>query len=136
MNSRIKIACASLSLIVYFVAAFWLKQSYVPPVEPPGEKFELSRPFGLLDNHAFVAKAPPGFDTAANSRADESRSSIMLYENDRQLGPARSARADIANLGAGRFTDWEGRFFIFSSSDNTEPNSTGRKYWVVRSAVP
>jgi hypothetical protein len=135
MNSRIKIVCASLSLIVYFVAAFWLKQSYIPPAEPPGEKFELSRPFALLDNHAFVATAPRGLDIASNSRGD-SRSSVMLYENDRQLGPARSARADIASLGAGRFTDSEGRFIIFSSSDNTEPNTTGRKYWVVRSAGP
>ncbi|QIG92798.1 hypothetical protein [Bradyrhizobium sp. 6(2017)] len=57
-----------------------------------------------------------------------------LYEDDRLLGPANTPQQEIIDKGAGRFWLYrdEGNYFgsvlMFSSSDNTDPNTNGRKY--------
>ncbi len=57
-----------------------------------------------------------------------------LYEDDRLLGPANTPQQDIIDKGAGRFwlyrDSWNyfGPALMFSTSDNTDPNTNGRKY--------
>ena len=46
--------------------------------------------------------------------------------------PRTVVHETIAELGGGRFSHWTGEGFIFSSSDNTNPQSTGRRYWIVK----
>ncbi|WP_426441946.1 hypothetical protein [Bradyrhizobium genosp. P] len=79
-------------------------------------------------------------DLADESTADnESRSPIVIYKDDKPLGPAHSTpHTDIAALGHGRFSHWKGNYsvFVFSSSDNTDPRTNGRTYWAVKSATP
>ena len=58
-------------------------------------------------------------------------SPVMIYEDGKPLGPAHSNFADISKLGHGRFSYWTGQGFIFSTSDGSDPNSNGRRYWAV-----
>jgi hypothetical protein len=59
----------------------------------------------------------------------ESHSSLLLFEDDRPLGPAHVAHDDIRTSGAGRFAHWGARLY-FSASDNSDPRSNGRGYKV------
>jgi len=58
-------------------------------------------------------------------------SPVMIYEEGKPLGPAHSNFADISKLGHGRFSYWIGQGLIFSTSDGSDPNSNGRRYWAV-----
>jgi glycosyltransferase involved in cell wall biosynthesis/GT2 family glycosyltransferase/tetratricopeptide (TPR) repeat protein len=55
------------------------------------------------------------------------RSPLILLEDGRPLGPAHAVHADIRLLGHGRFSFWNNSLW-FSASDNTDPNSNGRRY--------
>ncbi len=58
-----------------------------------------------------------------------SDSSLVLFEDDRALGPAHVAHDDIRTAGGGRFAHWGARLY-FSASDNSDPRSNGRSYKV------
>lgn len=66
----------------------------------------------------------------ANGPLTEAR----LYEDERPLGPPNSDPQEIWAKGSGRFklyrdpTDYLAPILMFSSSDNTDPNTNGRKY--------
>lgn len=74
--------------------------------------------------HAYCARLPRLL--AAPSDA-EGRSCLVVLEDGRPLGPAHSAHADIEARGAGAFSHWLDHA-VFSSSDNTDPRSNGRRY--------
>lgn len=65
---------------------------------------------------------------------DGDLSGARLYEDDKLLGPAESDLREIETKGDGRFSlqrhAWEvhGAVLMFSTSDNTDPNTNGRKY--------
>ncbi len=78
------------------------------------------------------------FDAAALRRypADDptdehGHSPVMVYEDDKPLGPAHTNFAGISRLGHGRFSYWSRQALIFSTSDGSDPNSNGRHYWAV-----
>jgi SAM-dependent methyltransferase len=52
---------------------------------------------------------------------------LMLFEDDRPLGPAGALHDRIRDAGAGAFSVW-GNYLYFSTSDNTDPASNGRRY--------
>ena len=54
-------------------------------------------------------------------------STLRVYENGKQLGPAHSLRTDVIAHGKGRFSHW-GNNLYFSASDNTDPRTNGRSY--------
>jgi len=54
-------------------------------------------------------------------------STLKVYENGVEIGPAHSIHDDIRNVGKGRFSHWAG-FLYFSASDNSNPQTNGRKY--------
>src|SRR6185437_6658743 len=61
------------------------------------------------------------------------RASLRLYENGVRLGPANASASDIENKGQGRYRYVQanmGRILIFSTSDNSDPNTNGRTYFV------
>jgi hypothetical protein len=59
-------------------------------------------------------------------------SPILLYEDDKPLGPAVHAEIKvIAGIGEGRFTHWNHTGMIFSTTDNSDPRTNGRRYWAV-----
>jgi hypothetical protein len=119
---------------VYFPIAWWLKVSYVPvpPEESPAGVLQLARPYAKFhpDGFAFIGRASMLRSVADTPDAPQ-RSPMILYEDGKPLGPPHSVHADISKLGLGRFSHWSDAGFIFSSSDNSDPNFNRRKYWVV-----
>lgn len=68
---------------------------------------------------------------ADDPTVEHGHSPVVIYEDDKPLGPAHSTFADISKLGHGRFTFWIGQGLIFSTSDGSDPNDNGRRYWAV-----
>jgi hypothetical protein len=141
-----KLVYALVVTSAYFLTAYWLKASFIPAAHfqsgpnVAGEKLLMYRPFTNIDDSKFgVAQERQGlFGNLSDSEDDDHRSPIELYEDDKPLGPAHSSRSDIAALGQGRFSHWRknGTTLYWSSSDNSDPNTNGRAYWVVKPAVP
>jgi hypothetical protein len=76
------------------------------------------------------------FETHADANDSDTSSPIELWEDNKKLGSAHSSISDIVNLGLGRFRLEPGRgyggWLTWSSSDNTNPMTNGRTYWVVK----
>lgn len=148
LNRSTKLACAVTATAAYFLLAHWLTISYVnvsyvrPDSIAPnvaGEKVELVRPFAkFLDSDFAVIGQNHLFKELADSADNNERSTIELYENGRRLGPPHSQHADIAMIGRGRFSHWKrgNSIFVFSSSDNSNPQTNGRAYWAVKPDAP
>jgi hypothetical protein len=97
------------------------------------ESITLRPPFQPIaeSKFAFVA-APDGFNQLADTPTDPERSPFLLYEDDRKLGPSHSSYKSVVTIGNGRFLHWINNGFIFSASDNSDPNTNGRSYRLVR----
>ena len=57
-------------------------------------------------------------------------SPLELYEDYVRLGPGQSTFSEIAEEGRGHFAHAP-TSIAFSASDNSDPNTNGRKYWAV-----
>ena len=110
-----------LAVTLYFDACFG-------PFCPQGRSFAMKPPFSSGGVLSYIATAAvPG---ASDDTTAPRRSNYSLCENDRLLGPAHSDHAEISELGGGRFSHW-GSGLIFSTSDNSDPNTNGRTYRLV-----
>lgn len=75
--------------------------------------------------HAYHVSLPnvPNSD----SEAAPFRSTLILFEDGLELGPAHTWHAEIELAGGGRYSHWD-RGLIFSSGDNSSPLTNGRSY--------
>ena len=71
----------------------------------------------------------PQFAAEADDCSSES-SSLLLFEDDLCLSPARSAHDAIATTGRGAYSHWD-KSLLFSTSDGSDPTTNGRSYVVV-----
>ena len=110
---------------VSFGITLFLLQRFGGPVDCKSDDLiALKPPFGSYGGKAFDAPVRArGGDSTENARA----STLMLCEDQKQLGPAHSLHDDIRTIGRGRYSHW-GSDVIFSSSDNSDPNTNGRRY--------
>lgn len=109
-------------LAIYFPVAVYLHYSYVPKPDPP-KAATLAGPFRKLDNKAYQALMP-GLDGLADFDSAPTRSTVTVFENGRQLGPAHS----LKTIADGSYSHRRGSGIIFSASDNSDPNTNGRTY--------
>jgi hypothetical protein len=137
----IRLVCAVVAIVTYFLVAYWLQLDYVPPAvshaEPKvvGEKVLLQRPFARFMNSDFAVIArDEKFSGLADSVDNNERSPIEVFEDEKRLGPPHSVHKDIWAVGRGRYSHWrnDGAIFVFSSSDNSDPQTNGRAYWAVK----
>lgn len=145
-NKITKPACAVVAICIYFAAALWLQSTYAPDPNFAfgpnvlGEKIRLVPPFLPISDSQFAVMIQRYklFDELADSDDNATRSTIELYENNTRLGPAHSPYNEIAGLGRGRFSHLRrnGTTVYWSSSDNTDPATNGRAYWLVRPFRP
>jgi hypothetical protein len=116
---------------VYFPIAFYLKYSYVP--EPARAAYNTAKfkPWPRSDprTKAYIFDVPE-YDQLADSGSNRSGSPLIVYENDRPLGPAHSGHESIQKDGHGRYSHWKSIGLIFSTSDNSDPNTNGNSYTV------
>jgi hypothetical protein len=75
--------------------------------------------------HSYVVKEP--FGTPGDSLAAPRSSTLRLYEDGVELGPAHSRHSDIRSSGQGRFSHWLDVLY-FSSSDRSDPTTNRRRY--------
>ncbi|MGY8631858.1 class I SAM-dependent methyltransferase, partial [Bradyrhizobium sp. 14AA] len=86
-----------------------------------------------VELNSFRLQLSPRFAPGDDEECSD-RSMLRLFEDGRELGPAHSAHADVARLGAGRFSHWA-RDLLFSSSDGQDPRHNGRRYVVIAEAA-
>ncbi len=116
-NARIVIGSALFALVS---SAFL----YLLPASPIDRNL-LRGSFYYFKGHAF--QIPVKY-------LDGELNAARLYEDDKLLGPANSDRQEIVTKGGGRFqvfrdnTSFFGPVLLLSTSDNSNPNTNGRKY--------
>jgi hypothetical protein len=81
-----------------------------------------------IPGHAFLSDLIYPED----SNAWRNSSTLEIFEDGLRLGPAHALHSEIAALGSGRYSHWQG-YLVFSSSDNTDPRSNGRIYSIRQS---
>jgi len=113
-------------LLAYVPAAIILSKRSLP------DAAILSGPFiRYANSNAFMS-----FPVLPGALADEEnhrgQSTLALYEDETLLGPAHSTNLDVQVDGRGRFSYWRHgtKMLLFSTSDNSDPNTNGRTYRV------
>ena len=82
--------------------------------------------------HGYVVKQD--FGTLSDSSSNSSASTLRIFENGVEMGPAHSAHISVRFTGNGRFSHW-GNNLYFSASDNSDPTTNGRKYTFLRNSA-
>ncbi len=135
-NRATKTVLALVAIAAYFGLAAWSTASF-DDFTPKGKVVvRLYRPYEKFGNgtHAVISHEwteRGSLADLADSVDNNERSPVVIYEDGRALGPAHCAHEDIAQLGEGRYSHWRGQGYVFSASDNSDPNSNGRHYWAV-----
>jgi hypothetical protein len=119
--SRVVLLCLGI-YAVYLPIAWYLDRTYVP----------IKAPAGAVTVIGGIRREPDsGFAYFGITGADQLKGHVEIYENNTPLGPADAPYNDVRTLGRGRYTHREGGF-AFSATDNTDPRTNGRHYWIVR----
>lgn len=134
--SRSTILLTALAGVSIYFALAAHQVAYVPPSPPqPAGRIvvRLWPPFDRIGFASFAKRQLSALGDVGDREdiEDDDRSPVVIYEDVQPLGPPHSNFADISTLGAGRFTHWRRQGITFSTSDNTDPNMNGRRYWAV-----
>jgi hypothetical protein len=86
----------------------------------------LRGPFLPNEGHCWTTHLPR-LRHMADSPESPQRSPLMLYENGVPFLDAHELHRDIRTEGRGLFSHWQD-FLYFSTSDNSDPNTNGRRY--------
>jgi hypothetical protein len=138
MGQTLKIiGIAMAAFAVYLPAAFLVGRNYTPKPTPDGAAMEMLLVITPVHRHAYRAQTYT-LASYADSDLNNQRSPVIVYEDMTPLGPGRAQRAEVEDLGRGRFyhstvagapESW--RYVVFSTSDNSDPRTNGRIYWAV-----
>ena len=100
--------------------------------EPDGYRYLLTQRGTLCPSriraeigHCFIAVL--GSRTPGDGVKDGPPSTLQLFEDGKELGPAHVLHADIRTAGQGRFSHWITALYL-STSDNSDPRTNGRTY--------
>jgi len=109
-----------------FFGTLWLMDRLLGPTCPKGiEVAEFKRPFIKGPGSTFYKE---GLSVTGDTQTNASKT--VLCEGNAVLGPAHAAHADIGKIGMGRYSHW-GNTLLFSTSDNSDPNTNARTYTLV-----
>ena len=111
-------------------------------VSGPDDYSYLVARFGTLPTSQIRKEIGHGFTVLLGPRypgdgvEGGAKSTLRLYEDGGELGPAHVAHKEIRELGRGRHSHWKTAIW-FSTSDNSDPRTNGRRYtWDLASPVP
>lgn len=127
MQPSRKVAIALLTIGALCAA----RASSAPPERFVLEPTEMRREIGL----AWYVALPPGWEAAADDLDHPRRSTAVLLEDGRPLGPAHAIHADIRERGGGAYSHWLGQVY-FSTRDGSDPRVNGREYVLERRQPP
>ncbi|MEQ7799389.1 pectate lyase [Pedobacter sp. ASV1-7] len=80
-----------------------------------------------ISDGGYAIRIPMDAKLTSDSNTEPNASSLRVFENGVEIGPAHSSHADIRAKGKGRFSHKSG-FLFLSASDNSNPKSNGKKY--------
>jgi len=87
--------------------------------------------FGQQGPRGWSINLPAELEPLTDNHRAAHRSPLILLEDDKPLGKGHHLHELIFEEGGGRYSFWNGNLF-FPTSDNSDPNSNGRTYSVVR----
>ena len=136
MKQELNILAIGLAIFaVYLPLALWVGSGYVPAPRPPGTVVE---PLLGMEKNSQISYRAQSYllGKYVDASEDNMNSPVMLYEDMTPLGPSKSYTRDIYDLGGGRFnftkfTNDPRNHVVFSASDNSDPRTNGRRYWLV-----
>lgn len=122
-QTRVVLIAAAVVCAVYFPTAYIVGKSYAPRPVPAG---------AVQGIFGFERLSADGFGYLARQADFKLRPEVMIYENDKPLpGPGNATMHDIDRIGLGRYSQENGKGFIISASDNSNPRGNGKDYWIV-----
>jgi hypothetical protein len=122
-QTRVVMIAAAAVCAVYFPTASVVGSSYAPHPVPLGAVRQI---FG------FERLSADGFGYLARQPNFRVRPEVVIYENDEPLPGSNTATVhDIDGVGLGRYSQENGKGFMISASDNSDPRANGRDYWIV-----
>ena len=89
----------------------------------------LAVPFRRGSGHTWLSSLPPELLSKSDTHDAPYQSHLRLFEDGQELGPGHARHATISNIGGGHYSFWRGSLY-FSSSDGSDPNTSGRTYTV------
>lgn len=107
----------------------WMKKIYFsnPPITTDmATLMRLDGPFQHEIGQAWLFKLPQFVDQA-DTATKQSFSKLMLFEDGVMLQHNHTLHSVIRDSGKGTYSHWN-EHLLFSSTDNTDPNTNGRKY--------
>ena len=81
-----------------------------------------------VGGHCFVSELPEIGRTGDTLKYPYA-SDVLLLENEAVLGPPHAMHTAIAEEGGGRYSHWNSSLY-FSTSDNSDPRSNEREYYI------
>lgn len=75
----------------------------------------------------FALRIPMDAKLTSDSNEKPAASTVRVFENGVEIGPAHSSHDDIRTKGNGRFSH-KSNFLYLSASDNSDPKTNGKKY--------
>lgn len=95
-------------------------------IEEQRQLVPLTGPFARHSGACYSAPLA-SLESEADGPAAPQRSLLMVYEDGKMLGLRHAIHRQIAEHGGGRFSHW-GDSLFFSATDNSDPNTNGRRY--------
>ena len=119
-------------LAVVALLAAYVPVALILNTRPHPEDAILSGPFIRYANSNAFMSYPVLPGAVADDEDHRGQSTLALYEDGTLLGPAHSANLDVLVNGRGRYSYWRHgtNMLLFSTSDNSDPNTNGRTYRV------
>lgn len=130
-DRKAKTIAALAAFGIYFALAGLAKVVYVDPVPQGKIVLKLIPPFehfGKVGAVSYEVRNHQEFIAVADDATLSSP--LILYENNKPLGPAHSQAKDIGQIGHGRYLHVR-KGLLFSATDNSDVNANGRTYWAV-----
>lgn len=131
-SQTLKVTIAGLALYaVYLPLALWIGSCYSAPIAPPGAVLQLGNCHKLVPDGFLYTCVAHMLRDLEDTVPTGQHSPVLVYENDRPLGPGLSPHDEIEKIGLGRYSHWKDMGILISTSDNSDPNTNGRAYWAV-----
>jgi hypothetical protein len=112
---------------IYLPTALMLSKPV--PIGPPGAVLRLAK---CSKGEGFLYFCPAySLRDMEDDVPTAQRSPVLVYEDDKPLGPGHSRHHDVQWIGLGRYSHWKNLGLLISTSDNSDPNTNGRNYWAV-----
>ena len=105
-HKRTRLLVALAVAAIYFALASWLAMSSVDPAPKGKIVYRIRKPFRVYaGSHLVLYPQMEAWRGIADTEREPQRSPVLLYEDNRLLGPPHSSHDDIATLGEGLPTD-------------------------------